>query len=118
MSRLLPVESITEPDELIRGRGYRISDGPLLVAFGISTSVIAILILALYIVNEAFPVGAYEHPQWLWLIVPMVLLWTMRIWLLCFRGEMDDDPVAFAVGDRVSWLLGLLIIAFFMIAVQ
>ena len=106
------------PAELVRGRGYRVSDGPLLLAFGIAASVVAILILSLYIANEAFPIGAYRHPLWLWSIPPIVLLWTMRVWLLCFRGEMHDDPVAFAVGDRVSWGLGSLVLLSFVAATQ
>lgn len=100
-------------DEFIRGRGYRYSDGPLLLAFGVGTSIVAILILTLYIANDAFPKGVYNHPQWLWLITPIVLLWTMRIWLLTFRGEMDDDPVAFGIKDRVSWGLGVLVLMAF-----
>ena len=105
-------------DEFIRGRGYKFSDGPLLLAFGIATSIVAILILTLYIANDAFPTGAYQQPQWLWLIVPIVLLWTMRVWLLCYRGEMHDDPVAFAVGDLLSWLLGFLVMLSFVAATQ
>ena len=102
----------------IRGRGYRFTDGPLLLAFGITTSVVAVLILTLYIANEAFPTGAYQQPQWLWMIAPIVLLWTMRVWLLCFRGEMHDDPVAFAATDRVSWFLGFLVLLGFVVATQ
>ena len=105
-------------EEFIRGRGYRFSDGPLLLAFGIATSLVAILILTLYIASDAFPTGAYNHPEWLWLIAPIVLLWTMRVWLLCFRGEMHDDPVAFAVNDRVSWGLGFLVLLSFVAATQ
>ncbi len=103
-------------DGLIPGRGYRFSDGPLLLTFGIATSIVAILILTLYIASDAFPTGAYQHPQWLWLIAPIVLLWTMRVWLLCFRGEMHDDPVTFAVNDRVSLGLGFLVLLSFIAA--
>ena len=105
-------------DGFVPGRGYKFSDGPLLLAFGIATSLVAILILTLYIANDAFPTGAYRQPQWLWLTAPIVLLWTMRVWLLCFRGEMHDDPVAFAVKDRASWFLGLLLLLSFIAATQ
>ena len=33
-------------------------------------------------------------------------LWLSRIWLLSQRGELDDDPVAFALRDRPSLMLG------------
>jgi hypothetical protein len=32
----------------------------------------------------------------LWLIVPLMILWLNRVWLLASRGELDEDPVAFA----------------------
>ena len=33
---------------------------------------------------------------------PHHFLWQMRIWLMSQRGELDDDPVAFAVRDQVN----------------
>jgi hypothetical protein len=44
------------------------------------------------------------------------LLWTLRIWLLSHRGEMHDDPVIFAIKDRVSWGFASLIVLTFMVA--
>jgi 4-hydroxybenzoate polyprenyltransferase len=103
-------------DKLIEGRGYRPSDAPLSLAFGVSSSVGAVLILFLYIVNDAYPAGAYHHPDWLWVIGFAVFLWTSRIWLLSHRGELDDDPVAFALRDPVSWLLGAVVVGVFAMA--
>jgi 4-hydroxybenzoate polyprenyltransferase/phosphoserine phosphatase len=115
---IVTTAEVNSGNEFIRGRGYKFTDGPLLLTFGITTSVVAVLILTLYIANDAFPTGAYRAPQLLWLIAPIVLLWTMRVWLLCYRGEMHDDPVAFAVTDRVSWLLGFLVMLSFVAATQ
>jgi len=33
---------------------------------------------------------------------PCIFLWLARIWLLCHRGELHDDPVAFALKDGPS----------------
>jgi 4-hydroxybenzoate polyprenyltransferase len=104
-------------EAFIAGRGYKASDAPLTIALGVTSSMSAILILFLYIVNDAYPIGAYGHPQWLWLIGIIVLLWTLRIWFLSHRGQLDDDPVAFALKDPVSWLLGALALAVFVAAV-
>jgi len=41
-------------------------------------------------------VKLYRKPTLLWLIVPMLILWLYRVWLLASRGELDEDPVAFA----------------------
>lgn len=90
----------------IDGRGYLPADAPVTIAFGVSATVASILIIMLYMVEEAFPSGAYGAPQFLWAAPVLVAVWTMRIWLLAQRGELSDDPVAFAVKDKTSWLLG------------
>ncbi len=33
-------------------------------------------------------------------------MWISRIWLLCHREQLNDDPVAFAIRDKVSIALG------------
>ena len=32
----------------------------------------------------------------------VMLLWLYRVWLLASRGQLDDDPVIFAIRDVVS----------------
>ena len=48
----------------------------------------------------------YAHPSRLSLLVPVLLLWLCRVWLLASRGELHEDPVVYAITDRTSWLLG------------
>jgi hypothetical protein len=36
------------------------------------------------------------------MLAPILLFWTGRIWLLTQRGQVDDDPVVFAMKDKVS----------------
>ena len=100
----------------IAGRGYLASDAPLTLALGISLTTASNLILVLYMVEEAFPSGLYSASGWLWAAPLLVSLWTMRIWLLAHRGELDDDPVAFAIRDRISLGLGVLLALAFMVA--
>lgn len=95
-------------DVVIPGRGYRTGDAPLTLATGISTNMVAVMVLSLYVANDAYPEAMYARPEFLWCIVAMVLVWSLRIWLLSHRGELNDDPVSFAVRDRTSILLGLL----------
>ena len=47
----------------------------------------------------------------MWLMVPLLILWLNRVWLLASRGELDEDPLIFALTDRVSLLLGLVSVA-------
>jgi 4-hydroxybenzoate polyprenyltransferase len=97
----------------LTGRGYRAVDAPIVLTVGVSIGIGAVLIMVLYIVEEAFSNSFYGSTGWLWGFPPLVFLFVMRVWLLSARGEMSDDPVAFAIKDRTSIaLLVLLLLCF------
>lgn len=104
--------------ERIHGRGYFTSDGPLLFGLGISTGVGAVLIMILYLLNEAFSATFYKSPVLLWALPAVLFLWLGRYWLLAGRGELDDDPVEFAIKDVYSLGLGAGMVAIFVAAWQ
>lgn len=85
----------------LHGRGYMGEDRMPVLMMGISCSMISILILALFFASPDVQV-LYNNPGRLWMTAPILLFWTGRIWLLTHRGQVDDDPVVFAVKDRVS----------------
>jgi 4-hydroxybenzoate polyprenyltransferase len=92
------------------GRGYLVSDLEQIRAFGTSCATAAVVVFSLYI--SRFDVTVlYKHAGRLWLIVPLMLFWLYRMWLLGSRGEMDDDPVVFALRDRVSLAVGAAVVA-------
>lgn len=105
------------PDSPITGRGYLTSDAPLTLATGVSANMVAVLVLGLYVANDIYPATAYNHPEWLWGVVSMVLIWSTRIWLLSHRGELNDDPVSFALRDRSSLFIGALTAILFVLSV-
>jgi 4-hydroxybenzoate polyprenyltransferase len=88
------------------GRGYLLSDAEQLRSFGTSSAYASIVIFALYI-NGRDVAALYHHPTRMWLITPLLILWISRVWLLASRGLLDEDPVVFALSDRMSLLLGL-----------
>jgi 4-hydroxybenzoate polyprenyltransferase len=88
------------------GRGYLLSDTEQLRSFGTSSAYASIVIFALYI-NGHDVVALYHHANRMWLITPLMILWISRVWLLASRGLLDEDPVVFALTDRMSLLLGL-----------
>lgn len=90
-----------------QGRGYRIDDLQLLQTLGGASGYLSVLVLALYI-NSSASQTLYRHPEAIWLLCPLLLYWISRIWLKTHRGEMHDDPVIFAVQDRVSQILTLI----------
>jgi 4-hydroxybenzoate polyprenyltransferase len=88
------------------GRGYLLSDTEQLRSFGTSSAYASIVIFALYISGHDVA-ALYHHPNRMWLMTPLMILWLSRVWLLASRGLLDEDPVVFALTDRMSLLLGL-----------
>lgn len=90
-----------------QGRGYYVNDLQLLEMQGSASGYISVLVLALYI-NSNTSQALYTHPQVIWLLCPLLLYWISRVWLQTHRGDMHDDPIIFALRDRVSQGLVLL----------
>lgn len=101
----------------IPGRGYMRDDAELLLALGVAAMLGAVLINIMYLLEDAFPRFVYGNPDWLWSIPPILFLFLGRVWLLSHRGQLLDDPVAFALKDRVTLALGALMAAGFLLAV-
>jgi 4-hydroxybenzoate polyprenyltransferase len=99
------------------GRGYMVTDLEQIRAFGTSSAYAAVVVFALYISRPDVD-ALYRHSARLWLIVPLMIYWLSRVWLLAARGELDEDPVIFAIRDRVSLAvaIGIAILAVFAIA--
>lgn len=100
----------------IGGRGYLAQDWPLTLAFGISSAVCSILIMLLFLTQEAMVQVNYTSPGWLLIEPVCVFLWVTRIWFLSHRKELSDDPVVFAMKDKVSISLGLIAALVFIVA--
>jgi 4-hydroxybenzoate polyprenyltransferase/phosphoserine phosphatase len=96
------------------GRGYTAADLQLLIILGIAAGFCSVVVMALYI-NSPDSQALYHHTRSLWLICPLMLYWMSRMWLLAARGQMHDDPVVFAVRDRISQatftLIALIVVA-------
>ncbi len=95
------------PSQVIHGRGYAVVDLSVLSQAGLASGYMAVLVFALYIHGDEVKT-LYTHPQALWFICPLIVYWNTRVWLLTYRGQMHDDPVLFAVRDRVSYIIGAL----------
>ncbi len=93
--------------EKTRGRGYYAGDLEMISAMGAASGYLAVLVLALYIRDEA-TLALYARPEMIWPACPLLLFWISRVWLLAHRGKMHDDPVVFAIKDRSSILVGLI----------
>jgi 4-hydroxybenzoate polyprenyltransferase/phosphoserine phosphatase len=92
------------------GRGYKFEDLSMLAALGAASGYAATLVVGLYITSDAVT-ALYRTPELLWLICPLLLYWSSRMLMIAHRGHMHDDPVVFAVTDRVSVAIGVTCVA-------
>jgi len=88
-------------NEKVKNRGYFRVDLPMVTGMGTASGYIAALVFMLYVESSAVRVQ-YREPSILWLVLPVLLFWLGRIWLLAGRGQMQEDPVKFALRDRQS----------------
>ncbi len=68
--------------------------------------------LGLYTTGDSLT-ELYSHSVTLLLAVPLVLLWQCHLWLATIRGRMHDDPLVYAVRDRVTWCIAGMVLALF-----
>ena len=100
--------------EALGGRGYLPEDLDMLRSMATSSGYMAVLVMALY-VNSPDVLALYRHPAALWVLCPILLFWVSRVLMLSHRGLMNDDPVVFALRDRLSLLVGAAAICAFVI---
>ena len=105
-AELLPLVRKADNARARLDRGYDTDNLTFVMALGVSCGIAAVLIFVMYLMLDRFPANIYANPVSLWLMVPIILAWLMRMWLLASRGEMDEDPIAFALRDPQSWILG------------
>ena len=89
------------------GRGYRVEDLAVLQSFGTAAGYLSVLVLALYI-NSPEIQPLYHRPKAIWMLCVLMLYWISRVWMTAHRGGMHDDPVVYALRDRVSLGIGVL----------
>jgi len=88
-------------------RSYDVTDLPTLIALAAAAGYAAIIVFALYSSSPAAR-AVYHHPQALWLEAPLLLYWISRTIAFSHRRAMRDDPVVFALNDRVSLIVAAL----------
>ncbi len=108
LKRYTELAEAPEPGRLLKGRGYLDSDILIVAMSGIAAGMVSILVLALFI-NDPATIKVYATPSLLWGLCLGLLYWINRVWMMARRGEVDGDPVAFAIRDPRSIAVGFLI---------
>ena len=91
-------------------------DLDLLGHLGPTCGYLACLVFLLYIAGDT-ATSLYQRPALLWLVAPLFLYWITRVWFLAHRGELSDDPLVFAVKDRHTYVIGLMVAVLVVLAV-
>jgi 4-hydroxybenzoate polyprenyltransferase/phosphoserine phosphatase len=101
LKRYTELAAAPEPGRLLKGRGYLDSDLEIVGMSGIAAGMVSILVMALFI-NDTRTSGLYASPPLLWGLCLCLLYWINRVWMMARRGQIDGDPVSFAIRDPRS----------------
>ena len=85
----------------LTNRSYRKIDLDIVSALAAASGFNAVTVFTLYVSSDTVR-QLYTRPQMLWLISPIIMYWFGRILMLAHRRVVDDDPVLFAIRDRIS----------------
>jgi len=105
----------TIDDLIVKGRDYQTGDLHLITSLGSASGYISVLVFCLYITSTSVQT-MYSEPDYLWFACPLLLFWLSRAWMITNRGAMHSDPVAFALTDRTSYIVGALLVFVTMLA--
>lgn len=89
------------------GRGYQPADMPIIQNIGVTCGCLAVLVLAMYIQSDRV-MSLYPQPHALWIVCLAIMYWVARIWFLAARAKLPEDPIVFALRDRVSYGVALI----------
>jgi 4-hydroxybenzoate polyprenyltransferase len=90
-------------------RNYKVGDLPVILSLAAAAGYSAVIVFSLYLTSDAV-LMLYRNPQVLWLAAPLLIYWISRLLMMTHRRHVDEDPVVFALKDRVSLLTGVAIL--------
>jgi 4-hydroxybenzoate polyprenyltransferase len=108
-AELLEITQAPQPPASV-GRNYIALDLPQIGALGISSGMISVMVLALYVLSPEVLL-LYHNPRVLLLLCPVLVYWSGRLWMLANRGFIIGDPVSFALKDLASYVMGAVALA-------
>ena len=101
--------------EVLSGRGYVSRDYAVVVAAGICSGFLSSLVLGLYI-NSHEVQSLYRSPLLLWGLLPVLLYYLTRLWLICGRGQLTDDPILYTAKTLSTYGVALVTVAILLAA--
>lgn len=115
LKRFIELRKMDGAGKKVMGRGYFETDTDSMFVLGVANATASVLVFALFISSPEVQ-QEYLSRDVLWVICLMLIFWTNRIWIAARRGDVDEDPVEFALHDRASQLAGLICVAAILVA--
>lgn len=109
------VDLAARGDGTAPGRGYQQDDLPLITMMALSSGYVSVLVAGLYLTSDSVA-ELYSFPSALWGICAVLIYWVSRIVMLTHRQRMHDDPIVFAVTDKVSLFCGVCVVSLVLLA--
>ncbi|NKX44800.1 UbiA family prenyltransferase [Roseicyclus persicicus] len=116
VKRLAELTDLQAAGRDVSRRGYRVEDRGVLSQMAVASGYLAVLVLALYI-DEPGVQEKFGAPWMLWGVCPLLIFWISRMVMLAARGEMQDDPMVWALETPTSRKVLVLIAVFVVLAV-
>ena len=116
VKRLAELTDLQAAGRAVSRRGYRVEDRNLLSQMAISSGYLAVLVLALYI-DEPVVQEKFGAPWMLWGVCPLLIFWVSRMVMVAARGEMQDEPLVWALENRTSRKVMVMVAVFIVLAV-
>lgn len=96
-----------------KGRGYQVKDMPVVIGMSIASGFLSVLVLDIYFSSEE--IRQTFKTIWLsYFCIPLLLYWLSRVFIKTVRGNMSEDPIKFALKDKISLFTGCLFVLFFL----
>jgi len=91
-------------------RNYKAVDINVLAALAAAAGYSSVIVFALYIASDSAR-SLYSHVQYLWFVCPLLLYWVARTIMMSQRQHIPDDPLLFALRDKVTWWIAAIVLA-------
>jgi 4-hydroxybenzoate polyprenyltransferase/phosphoserine phosphatase len=95
--------------KVVPGRAYVTTDLDAVSIAGICSGFLSSLVLTLYINSESVQL-LYRQPVLLWGLQPILLYYLTRLWLICRRGELTEDPIQYTASEPSTYVAAFLAI--------
>ena len=96
------VQHRQDHQRILPGRGYLTTDLEAVSIAGMCGGFLSALVLTLYINSESVQL-LYRRPGLLWGLQPILLYYLTRLWVICRRGDLTEDPIEYTAREPSTY---------------